>query len=506
MASQYTKLQSIDVEDNLLLPYQVSNPTQKKSQNKIISYFYRVKGYIIKKWKILLLLMFVLLLIAGVILIPVLVLRYKTSTLSDQCDQYGKEIINNAVQKGTEAYSRLSTLVTLFPGRLSGSEQLENAIDWIQDMMVEDGFDLVKTDDVEVTHWVRGDESATILEPYHRKMNMLGLGGSIAGNVTAEVIVVSSFDELDTLQDQVKGKIVLFNAIFTNYSSTVQYRSGGASAAAKYGGVAALVRSITPYSLGTPHTGVMFYQDGIGKIPTAAITLEDADLIQNLAILNQTVIVNLYMEAQTMPTNAISRNVMAQINGSTYPDEVVVIGGHTDSWDVAQGAMDDGGGIIVAWEALRLIKSLGIIPKRTIRVVGWTNEENGAAGGAAYAQLYTNETFFSIESDIGVTQPLGFNVMASDQTITDLKLIADKVLSPIKATSIVEGEVGTDNGFLVSNGKPGAQLITDESKYFWYHHTAGDAMDKMDSSQMNQCVAAMATMALCISNWVGPLN
>ncbi|EGC38122.1 hypothetical protein DICPUDRAFT_86669 [Dictyostelium purpureum] len=493
MNSKYQRLEGI--EDNLLLPHEVNGNNSNKKETQLLKF----KRYIVKKWKILALLFFVVLLVVGVILIPIIVQRYKTSVISHQCEQYGKQIIDKAL-KGTEAYSTLSTFVTLFPGRLSGTKILENGIDWILGMMGDDGFDLVHSDDVQVTNWVRNNEHAYITEPYYRKMNILGLGGSIAGNVTAPVLVVSSFDELDQVKDQVPGKIVLFNAIFTNYSSTVQYRGGGASAAAKYGGVAALVRSITPYSLGTPHTGVMWYNSAYPKVPTAAITLEDADLIQNLVNLGQNVTINLYMEAETLPM-ATSRNIFAQINGTEYPDDVVVLGGHVDSWDIAYGAMDDGGGFMVAYEALRLIKALGIKPKRTIRAVGWTNEENGAAGGQDYANRYTNETFFSIESDFGVTTPLGFTVNASSNTIKSLQLIANKILEPIKATSIEFGEVGTDNGFLVENGKPGAQLMTDMSRYFWYHHTAGDAMDKMDSGEMDQCVGAMASMALCIANW-----
>eukprot|EP01132_Coremiostelium_polycephalum_P004987 gene4987-6209_t len=428
--------------------------------------------------------------------------------LSYNCDENGKKVVNQAL-KGTNAFNRLSTMCTSFGNRLSGSVALENTIDWVQQQMISDGLENVHTDPVSVTHWVRNNEYASIQSPYYKKMNILGLGGSVnttsQDGVTAEVVVVSNFQQLDQIGTTVQGKIVLFNNIFTNYSSTVQYRVRGASAASKYGAVACLVRSVTPYSLGTPHTGGMYYDPNYPKIPTAAITLEDADLIQGLVNLNKTVTVQLYMEAQTLP-NAISRNVMGEITGSDYPDEVVVLGGHIDSWDVGQGAMDDGGGLMVAWEAVNLIKSLGIKPKRTIRVVGWTNEENGAAGGAEYAKLYSNETFFSIETDGGATTPYGFTIGgASTKTIDALQTIANKVLSPIGSNSISAGEVGTDNEPLVDAGVPGASLVTNMTQYFWFHHSEGDAIDKMDPKQMDLCVATLAAMSICLANFNGPL-
>jgi len=489
------------IEDNLLLPHEVNRNRKVK-----ITFLHKIKNYLVKNWKVILLLFVILLLISCTIIIPISILRNKTKNLSSQCDEHGKKIVESAL-KGTEAYSRLATMCTLFGNRLSGTQALEDTIDWIQTQMINDGLENVHTDNVSVTHWVRGNENAYMLAPYYKKLNMLGLGGSISTNgvnITAPVLVVNSFDELDQVQSQAKGKIVLFNAVFTNYSSTVQYRASGAIAAAKYGAVASLIRSVTPYSLGTPHTGSMHYQDGVTQIPAAAITLEDADLIQGLVNFNKSVTIQLYMEAQTLP-NAISRNVMGEITGSEFPEQVVVIGGHIDSWDVGQGAMDDGGGVMVSWEAVRLIKALGIKPKRTIRVVAWTNEENGAAGGQNYAALYANETFFSIETDGGATTPLGFTVSSSSKTLSALSTIAEHVLKPIGSTSITEGEVGTDNSFLVDAGVPGAQLVTNMTQYFWFHHSEGDAIDKMDPAQMDECVGTMAAMALCIANFNGDL-
>ncbi|EFA79460.1 peptidase M28 domain-containing protein [Heterostelium album PN500] len=484
---------------DILLPSSVSNSNNKSSSFTI----FRDCGSKLKKNRnILIVIGLILFVILAAIVIPVVILHYKKpDVLSDNCSADSSQLIS-ATTKGTLAFAKLTEMCTRFGNRLSGSDALENAIDWVKQKMIDDGLDNVQTEDVMVTHWVRGNEHASIQSPYYKKMNILGLGGSInttsSDGITAPVMVVSSFDDLKARCAAAAGNIVLFNVPFTNYSSTVRYRSGGAVAAAQCNAVAALVRSITPYSLGTPHTGMMSYQSGVTQIPTAAITLEDADLIQGLVNFNQTVTINLYMEAQTMPDKAKSRNVFGEVTGSENPEQVVVIGGHIDSWDVGQGAIDDGCGVMIAWEAVRLIKVLGLQPKRTIRVVAWTNEENGAAGGAAYAQAHLNETFFSIETDNGPTTPLGFTVDgASPETIKALQQLADDSLMTLGANSVSAGESGTDNSFLVVDGKiPGANLVVNTTQYFWFHHSEGDALDKVNPTEMDQCVAAIASMAL----------
>jgi hypothetical protein len=249
---------------------------------------------------------------------------------------------------------------------------------------------------------------------------MLGLGGSIAtpaAGITADVMVVTSYDELRARAAEARGKIVLFNVPFTTYGQTVQYRSGGAVAAARVGAVASIIRSVTPYSMRTPHTGGMAYNDSVPKIPHAAITADDADMIARMIGRGQKVTVKLTMSARMMP-DAQSRNVIAELRGSTSPDEVVVMGGHIDSWDVGRGAMDDAGGVVVAWEAIRILKELGLRPRRTIRVVGWTNEENGVRGGTGYRDAHRAELdkhIAAIESDGGVFKPVGFGFTGSDQ-------------------------------------------------------------------------------------------
>tara|TARA_Y100001935_G_scaffold224416_1_gene200817 strand:+ start:232343 stop:233707 length:1365 start_codon:yes stop_codon:yes gene_type:complete len=404
-------------------------------------------------------------------------------------------------------FERLTYLVDNFGPRLSGSENLENAIDWIVETMKEDGFDKVWKQPVMVPHWVRGNESATLKAPITRDLPMLGLGGSIGtpkDGITAEVLVVNSFDELEARSDEAKGKIVLFNAPFTTYGQTVQYRVNGASAAAKHGAVASMIASVASYSIQTPHTGVMRYQDGIKKIPHAAITVEDANMIQRFAERGEKVEVHLYMEAMTLP-DAQSHNVIAEITGSEFPEEIVVMGGHIDSWDVGQGAMDDGGGCVAAWEALRLIKESGLRPKRTIRVVLWTNEENGLAGGTEYRRWVEEDEkslekhVLAMESDAGVFDPIGFGFSGSDEAFEIISEIGS-LLKPIEADEVKKGGGGADIGPLMQGGVPGMGLNVDGEKYFWFHHTDADTIDKLNLQDFNECVATMGVHAFVVAD------
>ncbi|MDH3458446.1 MAG: M28 family peptidase, partial [Gemmatimonadota bacterium] len=262
--------------------------------------------------------------------------------------------IIDAALADSSAYARLSELVDRFGNRLSGSANLERALDWIMTEMERDGLENVRGEPVMVPRWVRGAESAELIEPRRRALPMLGLGGSVGtppGGIQAEVMVVGSWDELEARAAEARGKIVLFNVPFTGYGRTVQYRLLGAIAAARAGAVAALLRSVTPYSLQTPHTGAMSYVDDAPQIPFAAITVEDAMMLQRMADRGEPIVVRLVMGAETLP-DAPSRNVVAELTGTEYPEEIVVLGGHIDSWDVGQGAMDDGGGSVAAWEAV----------------------------------------------------------------------------------------------------------------------------------------------------------
>ncbi len=418
------------------------------------------------------------------------------------------KIISKSLTDST-AYNRLGYMCDTFGPRLSGSKNLENAINWILKEMNNDGLENVKGEKVAVPTWIRGKESATLLSPFKKELSMLGLGGSIAtprGGLKAEVIVVNDWDELESRSNEVPGKIVLFNAPFTSYGETVAYRYSGASAAAKHGAVASLIRSIGPWSMNTPHTGVMAYKDDVKKIPHAALTMEDAMMLSRIHDRNDKIIVKLDMNAR-MVADRWSHNVLGEIKGSIYPEEVVVVGGHIDSWDVGQGAHDDGGACIASWEVLRLIKELGLKPKRTIRCVMWTNEENGGKGNKGYRDMHMDEMdkhVLAIESDGGVFSPEGFGFSGNDSAREIVEEIHE-LMKPIGANTISEGGRAADVAPLNDEGVPVMSLKVDGSKYFWYHHTNADTFDKIDFNEFNRCIAAMAIMAYVVADLDEPL-
>jgi carboxypeptidase Q len=414
--------------------------------------------------------------------------------------------IIGAALTSNKAYERLSYLTDRIGHRLSGSRSLERAIVWAIAEMTSDGLDNVRAEKVMVPHWVRGEESLEMTSPASLKIAMLGLGNSIAtpaAGITAEAVVVHSFEQLDALGEQVRGKIVVYNVPFVSYGETVRYRGSGASRAVSHGAVAALVRSITPVSLQTPHTGAMNYDEKLPKIPSAAITIEAAELLQRLFDRGDRPTLRLKMEAKFLP-DAESANVVAEIRGSEKPEEIILVSGHFDSWDVGQGAHDDGGGCIIAWQAVRLLKELGLRPRRTIRVVLYTNEENGLRGGNAYRDAHRAELskhILAIESDSGVYRPEGFGLAATapPQARANLQEIA-KLLTGIRADRIAANGGGADISPLITEGVIGGSLDVDGTHYFEIHHTHADTLDKISPQDLALCVATMAVMAYTVAD------
>lgn len=412
-------------------------------------------------------------------------------------------IIGTALTEDT-GWNRLAYLCDRVGHRLSGSRQLDAAIAWAVDEMKKDGFENVHTEKVMVPKWVRGKESAVLLEPVERELTMLGLGNSVgtpAEGITADVVVVSNFDELDRLGEAVRGKIVAYNVPFTNYGETVAYRGSGASRAAKYGALAVLVRSVGPVSLNTPHTGAMRYDDDVAKIPAAAITIEGAETLARMQGRGERLRLTLKMEAH-FEADAESANVVADLRGAEKPDEIVLLAGHLDSWDVGTGAHDDGGGCLMSWEALRVLKKLGLRPRRTIRVVLYTNEENGLRGGIAYRDAHKDEVanyVLGIESDSGTFRPTGFGFLVNDAAHATLVQIAS-LLEPINASAIGTNGGGADIGPLMRDGMPGGNLDVAGDRYFHYHHTPADTIDKIDKNDFKLCVAALAVMAYVVAD------
>jgi carboxypeptidase Q len=430
--------------------------------------------------------------------------------LTDQYRDAAGRLIGAALTDPT-GWEKLEYLTTRIGHRLSGSEALERAVAWAGEAMKAEGL-TVTLQPVMVPHWVRGEEHARVVAPVERRLSILGLGGSVATppeGIDAPVVVVRSFEELEAMpRAAVEGRIVLFAVEWEGYGRTVAYRGGGASAAARKGAVAALVRSATGNSLYTPHTGAMNYADDAPRIPAAAVTVEDAAWMRRMAEAGETVRVRLYMEAETLP-DAESANVIAEIRGSELPDEVVVMGGHFDSWDVGQGAHDDGGASIAAWQALTLVKELGLRPRRTLRVVLWTNEENGGRGGRAYREFVGDAIgghVAAIEMDGGVERPVGFGVsVAGGDDAADARAIAllsqvGRLLDGIEGGQITGGGGGADIGPLMQDGVPGLGFQTVGEHYFDWHHTDADTLDKIEPLNFNKAVAMLAVMGYVLAD------
>ena len=403
------------------------------------------------------------------------------------------------------AWQRLAELTDGYGSRLSGSENLARAIGWAVDTMKKDGLENVHTERVMVQKWVRGHESAEIVEPARHHIALLGLGGTIAtppGGLEAEVLVVDSFSDLRAHAADAKGRIVLFNQPFTNYADTVSYRTGSARAAAQAGAVAALVRSVGPTGLRTPHTGSVQYQSDMPPIPAAAIAGEDANRIARLTARGRKVRVHLVLEGRG-EGEAESANVVAEIRGREKPEEVVVIGGHLDSWDVGAGASDDGVGCVVTWEALRLMRKLGIQPRRTVRLVLWTNEENGTRGAAAYAERYASTAgnhVFALEADSGVFEPARFGFsgsLAARNVIRDIT----SLMAPLNLADTISGGGGADIDPIAQAGRaPTMAYMGDPTRYFTIHHTAADTVERIAPEEVAKAAAAISVVTYVIAD------
>lgn len=404
-------------------------------------------------------------------------------------------------------WKRLEYLCDSIGHRLSGSAGMTRSIEWAIAEMKKDGLEGVAAPEVLVPHWVRGRESVHLVSPWQTELAMLGLGGSVGtspGGITAETVAVEKFDELDKLgADKVKGKIVVYAVPWEGYGKTVAYRSNGAIRGAQLGAAAVLVRGAGPVGHRTPHTGMMRYQDGSAKIPAAGISAEDAMMLLRLYRAGTPATVRLEMGAQTWP-DAKGANVIAEWRGREKPEEVVVLGGHFDSWDVGHGAHDDGAACIAAWTAVLLLKQLDLRARRTVRVVLWANEENGLRGGRAYREWIGDQVknhVAAIEMDGGCEKPSGFGLTipnaappVQDRGLALLKQIAAP-LSSIGADEIAAGGGGADIGPIMRDGVPGLALRTTGGRYFEWHHTHADTIDKVDPHHFREAVAALAVMS-----------
>lgn len=424
-----------------------------------------------------------------------------------------RQITRTALAEG-RAYRLLAEL-TAFGPRLSGSPQAAAAVEWSRQTMLQLGFDNVRLQDVMVPHWVRGPiEEAAIINSTTRgtvPLSICALGGSIATPETglvAEVVEVKSFEELRALGKKAESKIIFFNRpmdasklnTFEAYGGAVNQRGSGAVEAAKVGGVAALVRSMTTRLDDVPHTGGMSYQDGVTKVPAAAISTLDANLLSQILAQEKNVRVRLQLACQTLP-EAPSANVLGEITGSEKPEEIIVVGGHLDSWDKGTGAHDDGAGCMQSLEALRLLKALNLKPKRTIRAVMFMNEENGLRGGIEYARRANEgnaKHIAAIEADRGGFAPRGFSVEADSARVARIAKWA-YLFKEMGADHIFRGGSGADISVLVRQGVLGIGLVPDSHRYFDFHHSDNDVLEGVHERELNLGAAALAILCYVLA-------
>ncbi len=426
-----------------------------------------------------------------------------------------RKIYSEILGKG-EAYKTLTYLTKSIGPRLSGSANAAKAVAYTEKVMESYGFERVFLQDVMVPHWVRGAKEVAYIENGKQKITVpiAALGGSVAtpaAGIKAEIIEVKSFEELKNLgTEQIKGKIVLFNRpmdatqinTFDAYSGAVNQRGGGASQAAKYGAVGAIVRSMTTLQDDNPHTGGMRYATGVPMIPTAAISTNGANLLSKMLKTNPKLQFYFKQNSETLP-DAPSHNVIGEIKGSEKPDEVIVVGGHLDSWDLAEGAQDDGAGCVQSIEVLRALQALGIKPKRTIRVVMFMNEENGLRGGTKYADLakQNNEKHIAaIESDNGGFTPRGFGMVGTDAQIAKITAFKN-LLAPYDLRDIARGEGGADIGPLGDQGTLLIGFLPDSQRYFDFHHAKTDTLEAVNERELNLGAASMAALVYLIDKY-----
>ena len=414
----------------------------------------------------------------------------------------------------SQCYFWLDYLSNTIGSRLTGSTNAEKAVQYTKAEMENLGFDRVHLQEVMVPKWVRGEKEIAYIIDNKSKVNIpvCALGGSIAtskSGITAEVVEVRSLKELETLGEKLKGKIVFFNRpmdpenieAFVSYSGCVDQRSSGAKEAAKYGAVATIVRSMNFRLDDFPHTGNQNYGD-LPKsqyIPAAAISTNGAEILSKSLKNNPKLKFYLKQSCQQME-DVLSYNVVGELKGTEYPENIMVVGGHLDSWDLADGSHDDGAGVVQSMEVLNIFKNIGYKPKNTLRVVLFMNEENGLRGGNKYEELSksNNENhIFALESDAGGFSPRGFSIESDDANFNKI-LSWKNVFEPYLIHSFVKGHGGSDIGPLTSKSIVKVGLKPDSQRYFDHHHAANDTFDAVNKRELELGAATMAAMIYLI--------
>lgn len=404
-------------------------------------------------------------------------------------------------QERHSTYDELALFCDTFGPRMSGTESLTRAVNYMMRKMKFDSKLEAHAEKAMIPRWRIGEQWAEIVEPVEHRMTILALGESVGTNGTleAEAVLVHTFDELDQLgiSGKLEGKIVVYNYKFTSYGESVKFREQGALRAAKYGALAALVRSVTPFSIYSPHAG-----HGSQSIPTAAITLEDADLIQRWAKRQKRVVLKMFIDAENFAA-AESHNLIGDIKGYSKPDEIVLVSGHMDSWYNTQGAMDDGGGMMISYKAVDILNKLNLRARRTIRAVLWTSEEFGLIGAQQYFKDHKHELDkFKVvmESDLGTFKPTGLSIINASPLA---RCVVNEVLSlteKIGTTKLDSQYEGSDIEVFTDSGVMGLSLANENSKYFYYHHTSGDSITLEDPDDLDKSTILWAVTSYVLAD------
>lgn len=440
------------------------------------------------------------------------------SLFSQKEDSVFIKHISDEILTNGKSYDDLRHLTKQIGGRLAGSPGMVKAEKWGLKLMQESGADKAWLQECIVPHWVRGGEDKASFNVFGKKaydkLNVLALGNSVGtgpNGVFGEIVLINSFGELEAKKEQVKGKIVFYNykfnptfiRTFQSYSDAVKYRSQGPTQAAKYGAVAVIVRSMSHSTDNYPHTGATRYDTAYKKIPAIAVGLRDADLLSRQLEKNNKVTVRVYTNGHFLP-DTIGHNVIGELTGSDFPNEIITVGGHLDSWDPGEGAHDDGAGCVQTIEILRTFKALGYKPKRTIRFVLFANEENGGRGGEKYAQegkAKNEKHIFALESDAGGFTPRGFGFTVSDEQFKKVLQWKD-LIAPYGASEFTKGGGGSDIEPLNKNlGTPVAGLSPDSQRYFDVHHAKNDVFENVNKRELELGAVNMAALIYLVDKY-----
>jgi carboxypeptidase Q len=438
------------------------------------------------------------------------------ASLRAQSDSVFIRKIADEIFQHSTAYSNLHTLTKSIGPRLSGSPQTYTSEKWGEEALKQAGADRIYLQKAMIPHWVRGgtDQASLISGKSRQNLSVIALGNSVAtapGGITAPLILIHNFDELEKRKNEIRGKIVFYNYpfnvdfvyVFKAYEEAVPYRVDGASRAAKYGALGTIVRSMSSSVDNLPHTGAMVYNDSFPKIPTFAIGLRDADKLAAAASNQDDLRLFISTSARTLP-DTIGYNVIGEWKGSEFPDQYITVSGHLDSWDPAEGASDDGTGCVQSIEVLRALKAIGYKPKHTIRVVLFTDEENGGRGAKVYseeAKAKNEKHIFALESDAGGFTPRGFGFKGTNAQLALIKPYIP-LLVPYGVTEFSLGRAGADVEPLnEATGVLAGELVPDSQRYFDYHHAASDVFEKVNKRELELGAINMAALIYLIDKY-----